>query len=210
MKKLLKKCFFAVASLVYNPTVLAFFQNLSNKLHWYAYAKQLGSLGEASNVGLGLQIRGMKYIHIGHRFTAGKGLTLQAWDNYAGEILSPDLTIGDDVMLTDFVQISCADRISIGNRVLMGQSVFISDNGHGDTDEESLRMPPMDRPLFVKGPVIIEDDVWIGRGATILSGVRIGKGAVIAAGAVVNRDVPSYSVAAGVPARIIKKVTEKD
>lgn len=210
MKKLLKKCFFAVASLVYNPTVLAFFQKLSNKLHWYAYAKQLGSLGEASNVGLGLQIRGMKYIHIGHRFTAGKGLTLQAWDNYAGEILSPNLTIGDDVMLTDFVQISCADRISIGNRVLMGQSVFISDNGHGDTNEESLRMPPMDRPLFVKGPVIIEDDVWIGRGATILSGVRIGKGAVIAAGAVVNKDVPAYSVAAGVPARIIKKGKEKD
>lgn len=209
MKKFLKKCFFAVASLVYNPTVLMFFENLSNKLHWYAYAKQLGSLGEASNVGSGLQIRGMKYIHIGHRFTAGKGLTLQAWDNYGEETFSPHLTIGDDVMLTDFVQISCADSVKIGNRVLVGQSVYISDNSHGGTDKASLTKPPVDRPLTVKGPVIIEDDVWIGRCATILSGVHIGKGAVIAAGAVVNKDVPAYSVAAGVPARIIKSVIQK-
>lgn len=209
MKKLLKKCFFAVAFLVYNPTVLSFLENLNNKLHWYAYARRLGSLGEASNVGSGLQIRGMEYIHIGHRFTAGKGLTLQAWDKYADETFSPHLTIGDDVMLTDFVQISCADSVKIGNRVLVGQSVYISDNSHGDTDEASLAKSPVNRPLTVKGPVIIEDDVWIGRCATILSGVHVGKGAVIAAGAVVNKDVPAYSVAAGVPARIIKSVIQK-
>ena len=210
MRKLLKKWFFALATPIYNPTVLKFCRELSNKLHWHAYARCLGALGDGSYVGAELQIRGMEYIHIGHRFAAGKGLTLQAWDNYAGEAFSPHLAIGDDVVLTDYVQISCADKVEIGNRVLVGQSVYISDNSHGDTDEESLKIPPIERPLVVKGPVIIEDDVWIGRNATILSGVHIGKGAVIAAGAVVNRDVPPYSVAAGVPARIIKKVTEKD
>lgn len=55
-----------------------------------------------------------------------------------------------------------------------------------------------------KGPIILDDDVWIGFGVTILSGVHIGQGAVIAAGAVVTRDVPPYAVAGGVPADVIK------
>lgn len=55
-----------------------------------------------------------------------------------------------------------------------------------------------------KGNITIGDDVWIGCGATILSGVCIGQGAVIAAGAVVNQDVPPYAVAGGVPAKVIK------
>lgn len=55
-----------------------------------------------------------------------------------------------------------------------------------------------------KGDILVEDDVWIGYGATILSGVRIGQGAVVAAGAVVAGDVPPYAIAGGVPAKVIK------
>ena len=55
-----------------------------------------------------------------------------------------------------------------------------------------------------KGDIVVEDDVWIGHGATILSGVRIGQGAIIAAGAVVTKDVPPYAIVGGVPARTIK------
>lgn len=55
-----------------------------------------------------------------------------------------------------------------------------------------------------KGDIVVEDDVWIGYGATILSGVHIGQGAVIAAGAVVNKDVPPYAIAGGVPAKVLR------
>lgn len=55
-----------------------------------------------------------------------------------------------------------------------------------------------------KGNIIVDDDVWIGYGATILSGVHIGQGAVIAAGAVVSRDVPAYAIVGGVPAKVLK------
>lgn len=55
-----------------------------------------------------------------------------------------------------------------------------------------------------KGDVIIEDDVWIGYGAIIMSGVRIGQGAIIAAGAVVTKDVEPYAIVGGVPAKVIK------
>ncbi len=55
-----------------------------------------------------------------------------------------------------------------------------------------------------KGDIIVDDDVWIGYGATIMSGVHIGQGAIIAAGAVVTKDVPSYAIVGGVPAKVIK------
>jgi len=55
-----------------------------------------------------------------------------------------------------------------------------------------------------KGDIIVEDDVWIGYGATILSGVRIGQGAIVSAGAVVTKDVPPYAIVGGVPAKVIK------
>lgn len=57
---------------------------------------------------------------------------------------------------------------------------------------------------FAKGDIHIADDVWIGYGATIMSGVTVGQGAVIAAHAVVTKDVPPYSVVGGVPAKVIK------
>lgn len=55
-----------------------------------------------------------------------------------------------------------------------------------------------------KGNILIDDDVWIGCRAVILSGVHIGQGAVIAAGSVVNKDIPPYAIAGGVPAKVIK------
>jgi acetyltransferase-like isoleucine patch superfamily enzyme len=60
------------------------------------------------------------------------------------------------------------------------------------------------QPLQTKGGITIEDEVWLGHGVIVLSGVRIGKGAVIGAGSVVTRDVPDGAVAVGVPARIVK------
>jgi len=55
-----------------------------------------------------------------------------------------------------------------------------------------------------KGPIVVEDEVWIGTNALILSGVKIGKGAIVAAGAVVTKDVPNYAIVGGNPAKIIK------
>lgn len=61
-----------------------------------------------------------------------------------------------------------------------------------------------------KGDIVVDDDVWIGERATILSGVHIGQGAVVGAGAVVTRDVPPYAIVAGVPARVIRYRFERE
>lgn len=55
-----------------------------------------------------------------------------------------------------------------------------------------------------KGDIVVEDDVWIGQNATVMSGVRIGQGAVVASGAVVTKDVPPYAIVGGVPAKVLR------
>lgn len=69
-----------------------------------------------------------------------------------------------------------------------------------------LGIAPNKRPLYCKGPVIIGNNVWIGEKASIMPGVTIGDGVIIAANSVVTKDIPSYSLAAGIPAKIIKSV----
>jgi acetyltransferase-like isoleucine patch superfamily enzyme len=91
-------------------------------------------------------------------------------------------------------------RIVIGNYVHTGANVMIIAFNHAFDDIET----PIILQDYYDADVIIEDDVWIGGGAIILAGVTIGKGSIIAAGAVVNKDIPPYSIAGGVPAKIIK------
>lgn len=78
----------------------------------------------------------------------------------------------------------------------------ITDNSHGQTDTPDLNTIPSERPLVTKGPVIIEDNVWIGDKATILPGVRIGRGSIIGANAVVVKSVPPHSLVGGNPATV--------
>ncbi|MEJ7587418.1 MAG: DapH/DapD/GlmU-related protein [Ferruginibacter sp.] len=66
------------------------------------------------------------------------------------------------------------------------------------------------RDARTKGPIIIEDEVWIGFGTIILSGTRIGKGAIIGAGSVVTADIPAYAIAGGNPAKVIRYRFDED
>jgi len=61
-----------------------------------------------------------------------------------------------------------------------------------------------------KGPIVIENDVWVGAGAIIFPGVTVGKYSVVAAGAVVTKDVPPKTIVAGVPAKVVKKLEIND
>ncbi len=68
---------------------------------------------------------------------------------------------------------------------------------------EDLTRPIREQGLTSKGPIIIEDDVWIGLDVQVMDGVRIGRGAIVGAGSVVTHDIPPYAIAVGVPARVI-------
>lgn len=146
------------------------------------------------------RIIGEKYIKISSNFHAGPSLRLEAWDSYGGEKYNPEVIIGSDVCFNSNVHIGANNFISIGNRVLVGSNVLITDHTHGQSSMADLSIPPLERKLFSKGPIVIEDDVLIGDNVCILPGVKIGKSSIIGAGAVVTKDVPSFSIAKGVPA----------
>jgi lipopolysaccharide O-acetyltransferase len=155
-------------------------------------------------------IRGHRYIRIGRNFVAGRGLRLEVLDKYNGIQFAPELRIGNRVSINDYVHIACINKISIGNNVLMASKIFISDHNHGyysslkEHLHESPDIPPIDRLLSQHDSVTIEDNVWVGEFVSILPGVTIGKGSVIACNSVVTRDIPPYSIAAGIPAKPIK------
>ncbi len=102
------------------------------------------------------------------------------------------------------------DRLIIGDfcSIAPGVTFIVSADHSLDTlSTFPMRVKVLGENVFEgkgKGDTVVDDDVWIGNGATILSGVHIGQGAVIAAGAVVTGDVPPYAVYGGVPAKLIK------
>lgn len=151
-------------------------------------------------------LKGMKFISIGDCSSFGDFLYMTAWDNYENQIFFPQIKIGKGCSFGAFCHMTCINCIAIGDNVLSGKWVTISDNNHGLTSEECLRVPPLKRPLVSKGSVIIGNNVWIGDKVSILGGVTIGNGAVIAANSVVTHDVPAYSVVGGNPAKkLIRK-----
>lgn len=106
------------------------------------------------------------------------------------------LTIGADCSINYGVSIGCTELIRIGDRCRLGPYVMIVDSAFHELLDRSKRPASQ--------PVVIEDDVWIGAKASIMPGVTIGRGSVVGTAAVVTKDVPPFSVVAGVPAKIVK------
>lgn len=148
-------------------------------------------------------IRGSKYIKIGKGFTTGVGCRFDAFSKQKNIVIE----FGDDVQINDYVHIGAVESVRIGSRSLLASNIFISDHNHGcysvGSKISSPLTPPIHRELS-SAPVLIEEDVWIGEYVSILPGVTIGKGSIIGAGSVVTKNISSYTIAAGNPARVIK------
>lgn len=151
-------------------------------------------------------LKGANNILLGNRVSIGSNCVFETYSNYLDQQFYPSITIGSNSNIGDYTHITCINKITIGNNVLMGRRIFITDNAHGASIKELLDMRPIIRPLYSKGPVIIEDNVWIGEMVCIMPGVTIGHGSIIGANAVVTKSIPPYCVAAGNPARIIKQI----
>jgi acetyltransferase-like isoleucine patch superfamily enzyme len=102
------------------------------------------------------------------------------------------ISIGDRCTIASQCQLSAAGEIRLGRAVMVGGQSYIGGGRYRTGDRNT---PMRDQEVYSRGPVVIEDDVWIGAGVTILDGVRIGTGSVIGAGALVREDVPPFAVA---------------
>ena len=171
------------------------------------YARQLKHCGTWTRLKPHfVDFRGGQYISIGDNCTFMPSCSLTAWDTYQKQHFTPEISIGDNCSIGVGSHITAINSILLGNNVLIGPYVLISDNAHGESQKYQSSIAPNQRPLCSKGKVVIEDNVWIGQGAMIMPGVHIGAYSIIAANSVVTHDIPAYSVTAGTPAKVIKRI----
>ncbi len=111
------------------------------------------------------------------------------------------IEIGKNTYINSYVCITGPGSVKIGKDCLIGPQSTIIASHHNFAD---FKRKIREQGGINKG-IVIEDDCWLGQGVRVIDGVRIGKGSVIGAGAVVNKDIPPYSIAVGVPAKVIRQ-----
>lgn len=112
-----------------------------------------------------------------------------------------NITLGKNVFINSACCFQDQGGITIGDGTFIGHQVVLATLNHG--------ISPSQRSTTIPAPIIIGKNVWIGAHATILQGVRVGDNSIIAAGAVVIKDVPDNTIVGGVPAKIIRPLTEE-
>jgi lipopolysaccharide O-acetyltransferase len=137
-------------------------------------------------------------IAIGPRVTLFRGARIEA----VGAGPAPQVVLGEKVSIQRDVHIGACQSVEILEGTVFGSGVYVTDHDHDYRDPK--------RGYFGTGellaaPVRIGPRAWIGERAIILKGVTIGEGAIVGAGALVNRDVPAFCIAVGVPARVIRR-----
>lgn len=161
-------------------------------------------------------------IRIGNRTVITDGCVLDARNPGLDEVI----TLGDDVVLSRGVMISCKNgRVSIGDRVGIGaytviqsamdNTVAIEDDailapqcyltGGGNYNTDRLDVPIAQQGMRATAGTRIEEGAWLGARATVVGGVTVGRHGIVGAGAVVSRSLPELAVSVGVPARVVRK-----
>ncbi len=167
---------------------------LIHKLRRFFVLRNIGHKGKDIYVENNVQIqRHPERVFLGSQVMLKEGVRICPTQPEATVVIGDWTTIGHHVFIFS------KSKINIGNNCLIAPFCYFVDSDHGIDINCLIR-----EQLMTSSPITVGDDVWIGTSAVITKGVTIGNGAVIAAHAVVNHDVPSNAIVAGVPAKIIK------
>ncbi len=207
---------YELAMLVANTCPGALGHYLRSKL----YPGLFRHVGRGAIFGPGVTLRSPWRIVIGDRAVVEGNVSLDARSE---EDVS--ITLGDDTILSRNsiiackggsvrlgrrvgVGANCTFHVYTGNRVVVGDNVLIAPYcyfaGAAGYTAARTDIPIVDQPLDLRGGITVEDNVWIGAQTTIMDGVTIGRDSIIGAGSVVLKDVAPYSVAMGVPAKVVR------
>ena len=170
-------------------------------------------------------LRGAPLIHFGRGVTLERGVIMDG-------LMRRGITLGDHVMIGPYSVLAGAPVSNIGEGIVMGANSavnaysFLGSSGaitigknvimgqHVCFHPENHNFDRLDIPVKAQGTtrqgIVIEDDVWVGSNVTFLDGVHVGQGSVIGAGAVVRGTIPPYSIAVGVPARVVRSRKPKE
>ena len=189
------------------------------------YRTILARLGSFLYIQPGVEFIGANHIEIGDRVTIFRDVRLIA-DGQNNKIRLENrvclergvdinvvpyednchIEIGERTVIGPYTCVAGPGHIKIGKSCLIASHVGIYANNHNFAD---LTHYIWDQGVSRKG-IVIEDDCWLGTGVKVLDGVTIGRGSVIGAGAVVTKNIPPYSVAVGVPAKVIAHRDNRD
>lgn len=150
------------------------------------------SIGKKCSFGKNVKIASLKNnFHLDDRVAIRSDVTI-AGKGY--------LHIGTGTSINESSIIACTERVEIGKNVMFAPRCYILDVDHAFDSKEI----PISKQGYKTSPVVIGDGVWLGAQVVITKGVTIGEGSIVAANSVVTKDIPPYSIAGGVPARVIK------
>jgi len=200
--------------------IFALFANLptalGSVLRTGIYRSLLGKIGSNCFIEEGVRLRIPQKIFLGDRVFIGKNCDIDV------EYLDSEIRIGDDVHISrDTVILAGVGKTIINERVSIGAGSFIYGSSGVEIGKDSLladhvrvmagshRYKDASKLIRLQGACVkkttIGHDVWLGSSVIVLGGVTVGDGAVVGAGAVVSKDIPGYSIAVGVPAKVIGK-----
>ncbi len=162
-------------------------------------ATRLGAVGKAFAADAGVSIVGPSRVEMGDHVQLFRGVRIEA---VGADRDDPQLRLGHRVSIQAYTHIGACLQVEILEASVLASGVYVTDHDH---DYRDPRKGYFGTGELIAAPVRIGPRAWIGERAIVLKGVTIGEGAIIGAGAVVNRDVPAFCIAVGVPARVIRR-----
>ena len=178
----------------------------------------LGSCGKGVVFGRNIALRNPKRIHIGNRVVIEEGCTLDAKGTAgngirigSGTFLGKDtilsmadgtIDIDEDCNIGSNCRLGTIGELRLGKKVLVAAYTYIVGATH---ESDRVDIPIMDQPNTNAGPIDIGDGAWLGSHVTVLDGQSVGEGTIVGAHAVVTKNLPAWSVAVGIPAKVVKE-----
>lgn len=162
-------------------------------------APGFSAFGDGSRILLPTRLSGAQHISVGKKVLIGAGSWLIVPEQRQE---GPNIVLHDRVRMNT-TSISAVARVEIEEGVAIARGCYISDHSHSFDDPS---IPIRDQGIGRVAPVLIERGAWLGQNVVVLPGVTIGAGSVIGANSVVRTDVPPRTVAAGVPARVLREL----
>lgn len=184
---------------VYSVSIV--YRKIINKIYNIIFLKRYNIYSDISSDFLGINFMSIGSLHV------GKGCRIEAISKFKHQIFYPELIIGNNVSINDYVHIACVNKISIGDNCLFASKIYISDHNHGIYKGEfvsDVNVKVSERDLDTDKVVYIDENVWIGENVSILPNSYIGKNSIIGANSVVKGYIPENSIAVGVPARVVR------
>lgn len=186
-----------MATLSAAPSAYEVFQTRLNHGKRLFYGAIKARLSGAESFGKRAEMRGRICLELRGRAVFGDGFITDG--HVAGVCIKvargATLIVGDYVATNGGVMIEAWHEVRIGNNVRIAPFVSILDDNRHEVEPGAI---------LYKGPIVIGDNVWLGRNVAVLPGVSIGAGSVIAANSVVSKDIPANSLAVGAPARVLR------